>query len=307
MSTFTFQKASKSQLKARVAVSGPAGAGKTTAALTLATELVGKDGSIAVIDTERGSASLYADRFDFLTLDFAPPYDPRRLVEAIDAAERAGVECLIVDSLSHFWSGEGGILEQVDNASGASKFTSGWKEATPRQNRMIEKILSFPGHVIVTLRSKTAYAVDGSGGKAIPRKVGQAPVQRDGVEYEFALVLDLDRDHSIGISKTRCAELETTALLPASDLHRVIATFIAWLGEGDRATTSPLAAKRRLVQTFFDRGWDELTGKKQAAALWESSGIDGDRIDVEALDELCKQVPVAPREDDTFAPVEEEA
>lgn len=302
---FTFEKASKSQLKARVAISGPAGSGKTTAALTLARELV-PDGTVAVIDTERGSASLYADRFDFLTLDFAPPYDPARLTEAIDAAASAGVNVLIIDSLSHFWSGEGGLLEQVDSVSG-NKFANGWKDATPKQNRMVEKILSFPGHVIVTLRSKAAYVVEQDGrGKAVPKKVGQAPIQREGLEYEFSLVLDLDRDHSIGISKTRCAELETTSQLPASDLHRVFETFIAWLSEGEVATTSASQAKRLLLKTFEDRGWVTQDARDHAAAMWADAGFTGDRVPVAELDELIKAVPRKAPEADPFAVEQEE-
>lgn len=306
MSTFTFQKATKQQMRARVAISGPAGSGKTTNALQFAKALVGSLDKVAVIDTERGSASLYADRFSgFSTVDFTPPYDPRRLCDAIDAAAAAKFECLVIDSLSHFWSGEGGVLEQVDKA-GSNKFTNGWGTLTPVQNRMVEKILAYPGHVIVTLRSKTAYAVDSSGGKAIPRKVGQAPIQRDGLEYEFTLVLDLDRDHSVGISKTRCAALETTGFVAGSDLPNLISTFIAWLGEGDTATVPVKTAKVRLYNAFIEKGWEAPQAKAQAAHLWSEAEISGNTIEQDALDALLAQVPAAEVETDVFAVAEVE-
>lgn len=304
MTKFQFQKARKAQMKARVAISGPAGAGKTTDALQFAKQLAGLDGRIAVIDTERGSASLYSDRFDFDSLDFQPPYDPRLLIEAIDAAAASGYAVLVIDSLSHFWAGSGGLLEFVDNA-GSNKFTNGWGQATPIHNRMIEKILSYPGHVVVTMRSKVAYAVDQSGGKAIPRKIGQAPIQREGVEYEFTLVLDLDRDHSIGISKTRCAELETTGFVPASELGTVIDTFVRWLGEGDVATLPSKTAKLRLFQAFKDRGWEDADAKAEAAKLWGDAPVSNDRIEENALDELIRRVPRATVEVDPFAADEE--
>ena len=299
---FQFQQAKKAQMKARVAISGPAGSGKTTDALYFAQSLAGGDMSkVAVIDTERGSAALYADRFpNFQTLDFTPPYDPRVLVEAIDSAAEAGFEVLVIDSLSHFWSGEGGLLEQVDSVTG-NKFANGWKTATPIQNKMVERILSYPGHVVCTLRSKTAYAVETINGKSVPRKVGQAPIQREGVEYEFTLVLDLDRDHSIGISKTRCAELETTGLVPGSDLPHLIDTFQRWLGEGDIATLSVKVAKQQLYKTFLANGFSDGDAKVEAGALWASAIVAGDRIAQVELDTLLRQVPRAAVESDVFA------
>lgn len=307
MSKFQFQKATKQQMKARVAISGPAGSGKTTNALQFAKALVKSLDKVAVIDTERGSASLYADRFSgFATLDFTPPYDPRLLCDAIDAAAASGFECLVIDSLSHFWSGEGGVLEQVDKA-GSNKFTNGWGTLTPVQNRMVEKILAYPGHVIVTLRSKTAYAVDSSGGKAIPRKVGQAPIQRDGLEYEFTLVLDLDRDHSVGISKTRCAALETTGFVSGTELPNLINTFITWLGEGDTATVPVKTAKVRLFNAFIDKGWNQTEAKSQAAHLWSDADVSGTTIAQDDLDALLARVPAAKEEADVFAVEEVEA
>ena len=303
---YTFQKATKQQMRARVAISGPAGSGKTTNALQFAKALVGSLEDVAVIDTERGSASLYSDRFPgFQTVDFTPPYDPRNLCDAIDAAAGAGFKVLIIDSLSHFWSGEGGILEQVDATTG-NKFANGWKTATPIQNKMVEKILSYPGHVIVTLRSKTAYAVETVNGKSVPRKVGQAPVQRDGLEYEFTLVLDLDRDHSVGISKTRCAALETTSFVPSSDLPNLIATFITWLGEGDTATVPVKTAKVRLYNAFIDKGWDAKDAKSQAAHLWSEAQVSGDQIAQNDLDALLARVPNALVDVDVFAVASEE-
>jgi KaiC/GvpD/RAD55 family RecA-like ATPase len=297
---FTFQKATKHRMKARVAITGPAGSGKTTDALLFAQALAGDGGRVAVIDTERGSASLYSDRFAFDTVDFVPPYDPRLLCDAIDAAADAGYEVLVIDSLTHFWAGEGGLLEQVDAATG-NKFANGWKTATPIQNKMVEKILSFPGHVVATMRSKTAYVVEDRGGKSVPRKVGQAPIQREGLEFEFTLVLDIDRDHSIGVSKSRCPELESTNFFPASEILNLIDTFRTWLSEGDAATLPARNAKQQLLKAVEDRGWTGDDARNIAKELWESASVTGDRIAQESLDELLRQIPRATTEADPFA------
>lgn len=306
MAKYQFQKARKEQMKARVAISGPAGSGKTTDALLFAQSLA-DGGSIAVIDTERKSASLYSDRFSFDSLDFQAPYDPRLLVEAIDAAAEAGYAVLVIDSLSHFWAGEGGLLEFVDKAGGGNKFTNGWGQATPLQNRMIEKILSFPGHVVVTMRSKVAYAVEqDSRGKSVPRKIGQAPIQREGVEYEFTLVLDIDRDHSIGISKTRCTELETTGFVPGSELHNMIETFVTWLNDGDAATLPSKQAKQTLFQAVQDRGWTGDDAKNIAKDLWAGANVTGERVPQSVIDEMLRNIPRHDVEVDPFAIDEEE-
>lgn len=230
-----FVKATKEQSKARIAIIGLSGAGKTWTALTFAPVLGGK---VALIDTENGSASKYADEFDFSTLTLTD-HSPQNYVQAIQAAERAGFDVLIIDSLSHAWSGRGGALEQVDNAAKRSKsgnsFTA-WREVTPHHNALVDALVQCSCHLIVTMRAKTEYALQPNDrGKIEPRKIGLAPVQRDGLEYEFDIVADMDIDHNFIISKTRCRALDGAVVTkPGPD---VAITIRDWLTSG--ATPQP--------------------------------------------------------------------
>jgi energy-coupling factor transporter ATP-binding protein EcfA2 len=206
---FKFIKAEKTQRKSRVAVQGAAGSGKTTAAQTLAEVLARGSGRVACIDTEHGSASLYAEKFDFDTLRLDPPYTPERYTEAIRAAESAGYAVLIIDSLSHAWAGSGGILEMVDSAkrdprSGNRNALAPWADATPKHQHLIEAIMGAKMHIIATMRTKTEWALElNDKGKTVPRKIGLAPVQREGTDYEFDLVFEVGQDHTASTSKDR--------------------------------------------------------------------------------------------------------
>jgi hypothetical protein len=230
MNDFTFETATKDQAKARIALAGPSGAGKTWTALTFAARF---GGPVAVIDTERGSASKYAGDFTFDRLNLTR-YDPRDLPKALAVATQRGYGSVIVDSLSRFWSGADGMLEQVDNAGkrgyGGNSF-GGWKEARPMENAMIEALLGYPGHVIVTMRTKTAYDVTtDSNGRKVPVKIGLKPEQRDGIEYEFDIVGDLDIENTLTVSKSRCPALSGAVVRrPDAAVADVI---LAWLGEG---------------------------------------------------------------------------
>lgn len=227
-----FKKAVKSQSRARVAIAGPSGSGKTFTALRIA-EGLARHATIAVIDTERGSAAKYADETSFDVCELQT-FSPRSYVEAIKAAEAAGYSVLVIDSLSHAWIGAGGALEMVDKASARSKSGNSfgaWREVTPEHNALVEAILQCRMHVIVTMRSKTEYVLEtGSNGKQVPRKIGMAPVQRDGLEYEFDLFLDMDAGHTATVTKSRCKELADGVFrLPGVELGYSIAD---WLSDG---------------------------------------------------------------------------
>lgn len=243
MTAFTFEDATKAGAKARLALAGPSGSGKTYTALAIATAW---GGTIGVIDTERGSASKYAKNpatgkglFTFKRLNMTR-YDPRDLPKALAAAADAGCDTVIIDSLSKFWSGDGGMLEQVDSAAkrsfGGNSF-GGWKEARPFEAAMIEAMLSYPGHVIVTMRVKTAYEiVENERGRKTPTKIGLQPEQRQGIEYEFDIVGDLDLSNTLTVSKTRCPELAGRVFLrPGADVAGMIAD---WLEDGEPAATA---------------------------------------------------------------------
>lgn len=243
--TLQFRRATKARSHLRLALMGPPGAGKTYTALRLANGLVGDaEGAIALIDSERGSGSLYAGvvcEFDVLELH---TYEVERYIEAIETAGRAGFRCLIIDSLSHAWAGVGGLLERVDAITRRSKsgnsFTA-WRDATPLHNRLVDTILAYPGHVIVTLRSKVEYVLEeDSKGKKTPTKKGMAPIQRDGLEYEFTVVMDMDTDNYAAVTKTRCPALQGKVIhQPGEALAQ---TLLAWLEDGEERAPVPAPA-----------------------------------------------------------------
>lgn len=235
MTAFTFAPATREQAKARIALEGPSGSGKTYTALTLATAMGSR---IALIDTERGSASKYAagargTGFAFDTLQMSK-YDPRDLVGALAAAGQAGYDVAIVDSLSHFWMGTGGMLELVDaigkRGGGGGNF-GGWKEARPFERQMIDALLAYPGHVIVTMRTKSEWVVDQDDrGRKTVKKLGTKAEQREGLEYEFDIVGDLDQENTLVITKSRCPELSGAVInRPGPDMAT---TVLEWLADG---------------------------------------------------------------------------
>ena len=200
-----FAKALRKKAKLRLALTGPSGSGKTYGALEIAKGLGGKT---AVIDTEKGSASLYSDRFNFDVLELDPPFTPERFIEAIGAAQEAGYDNLIIDSITHEWSGSGGCLELLDGLAKAKyrgNTWSAWSEITPRHNAFLDAILRSDLHIIATMRSKTETAqVDKGNGKKGVDKLGMKSEQRDGVEYEFTTILDLNHEtHTAMASKDR--------------------------------------------------------------------------------------------------------
>jgi hypothetical protein len=218
-----FQKATKKKSKLRLTLDGPAGSGKTYSALELATAMGSR---IALIDSEHGSASKYADRFHFDTCDL-PDHQPLTYVKHIKAAGEAGYDVLIIDSLSHAWVG---ALEIVDREK--DKFGSGWRKVTPMHNQLVEAILSFPGHVICTMRSKMAYESEkDSNGKTVIRKLGMAPIQREGMEYEFDVVVDLTHEGNVNVSKTRCSALKDKPF-SHSTVRNMGAILKEWLEDG---------------------------------------------------------------------------
>ncbi|NPV80821.1 MAG: AAA family ATPase [Firmicutes bacterium] len=226
----TFQKATKRQAKARIGISGPAGSGKTYTALKLATAMCKK---VAVIDTEHGSASKYADEFSFDVLEL-DDFHPNNYIEAIKAAEAAGYDGLIIDSISHEWNGKNGCLELVElyakRNRGGNKYAA-WADVTPLHNDFIEAIHASKLHIIATMRSKMDYIqTENERGKTEIKKVGMAPITREGAEYEFDIVGEMDLDHTMVITKSRCKALADRVFkLPGEDLAKEI---MAWLSDG---------------------------------------------------------------------------
>lgn len=235
-----FQKAVRQAAKLRLALSGPSGSGKTYSALLIASGIVSMD-KVAVIDTESGSANLYANLGGYSTLTLSPPYTPQKYMDAIHAAEQEGFELIVIDSLSHAWNGEGGILDQQGKAAD-SKYRgnswAAWREFTPIYNQLVETILHSQCHIIATMRSKTEYMQDESSGKKRIVKVGAAPIQRDGIEYEFTVVFDLSIDHVASVSKDRTRLFDGQYFTPTQDVGKAL---YGWLASGATAAAAPVA------------------------------------------------------------------
>lgn len=226
----SFVKATKKQSKLRLSLIGPSGSGKTYSALAIASHLGSK---VAVIDTERGSASKYAGEFSFDTMALNN-FHPQKYIDGIKEAQDAGYDVLVIDSLSHAWMGKDGALELVDKAAkrqqSQNTYTA-WKEVTPLQNALVDAILQSNMHVIVTMRAKTEYVMEtNERGKSVPRKIGMAPVQRDGMEYEFDVVADMDLDNNMIVSKSRCKDLN--GLVVPKPGKNVADTLLNWLTDG---------------------------------------------------------------------------
>lgn len=234
MSSFAIKPASQAQTFARVALTGPAGSGKTYSALLLARGLVGPTGRIAVIDTEASSSGAYRRVTEFCVLDFGAPYSPCRYVEAIALCEESKYDAIVIDSLSHAWAGEGGCLDTQGALADSGKGNSytAWRKVTPEHNRLVETILTCRAHVIATMRVKTAYElVDDERGKKTPKKIGLAPIQRDGMDYEFTVVWDIDASHTCVATKDRTALFDGVA--PARMTANHGARLAEWLRGGE--------------------------------------------------------------------------
>lgn len=263
-----FRRATRQQMKARVALVGPSGSGKTWTALQWATVLA-DGGTIGLVDTENRSSELYSDEYTFDVADWQPPYDPTKLAKTLrDAA--AAYDVVVIDSLSHFWEGEGGTLDIADNAGRKVQGNSfaGWKEATPALRHLIDTTRNLDAHVIATMRVKTEYVLEtNERGKQVPRRVGLAPVMRGGVEYEFTVVGDIDLDHRISITKSRCKPL-ADQVYPKGRSDEAAAVFKAWLVDGEPMAS---AEQTEAIAAAFDRienEADRKAAKRAFVAEW---------------------------------------
>ncbi|WP_340114264.1 AAA family ATPase [Maribellus mangrovi] len=194
------RKAQRKEAKIKLALQGPSGSGKTMSALLLTSGITDWS-KIAVIDTENHSADLYAHLGQYNVLQLTQPFTPERYIKAIETCEDAGMEVIIIDSITHEWDGTGGVLS-IHGAMAGNSFTN-WSKITPRHNAFVQKILQSNCHVIATIRSKQDYVLSDKNGKMVPEKVGLKGVTRDGMDYEFTLVFELDLKHNATASKDR--------------------------------------------------------------------------------------------------------
>ncbi len=239
-----FRKAQRKQAKLKIGLSAPSGAGKTYSALLMAYGMCGDWEKVAVIDTENGSAELYSHLGGFSVCPIAPPFTPKKYIAAINEAVSAGFEVLIIDSLSHAWSGEGGLLEMKDRATKASNsgnsFTA-WRDVTPEHNRLVDAILQSDIDVILTLRAKSDYVITDDNGKKSIKKVGLAPIFRDGLEYELTVFFDLSQEHIATASKDRTELFDGLNFKPTAETGKQLSE---WRNGG--------AAVTQKIRTKFD-------------------------------------------------------
>lgn len=197
------RKATRQKAKIRLGLSAVSGGGKTYSAIIIAKGLANGDLSkVALIDTENGSGDLYAHLGDYNVLTLSAPFSPEKYIEAIKECENAGMEVIIIDSITHEWDGKGGILE-ISNSMTGNSYTN-WAKLTPRHQAFIDSILQSKCHVITTVRRKQDYEmVTNAQGKLVPQKVGLKEVTREGFEYELTVNLELDSKHNALASKDR--------------------------------------------------------------------------------------------------------
>ena len=247
MAGFEIHRATKRRAKLRLGMSGPAGSGKTYSALLIAGGLGGR---IGMIDTEHGSGDLYADLLPegYDVLQLTPPYTPARYVEAIHALEDAGVQTIIVDSLTHAWTGEGGSLDRqgkIADKSGNS--WQAWRQVTPEHNALVEALLQSKCHIIATMRAKTEYVQekDERTGRQTVRKIGLAPIMRDGIEYEFTTFLELDLHHMAFAGKDRTRLFDGSIFKPDMETGRRL---LEWLDAGVDAPVKRTVSEEQKVE-----------------------------------------------------------
>lgn len=240
---FVFQDATDEQGYLKLMLTGAAGRGKTYTALAIAGGL-GKN--VVVIDTENGTAAKYSREFpfSFKHLKLSAPFSPERYIGAIQAAQKAGFDVIIIDSLSHAWQGEGGVLEMHQRATERSRTKNSfqaWAKVTPEQNRLIETLLQLPVHTIVTARSKVSYVVEeDERGRSTPKKVGMAPIQREGLDYEFDVHFEMEDGNKAIVQKSRCPALSGQVISkPGAATAKVL---LDWLG-GVEPPMSPVEEK----------------------------------------------------------------
>ena len=240
-----FAKAERAQLYLRCALFGPSGSGKTMTALRMAKGIADKMGvPVAVIDTEAKSASKYADRFAF-TVDNLEKKTVDHYLASMEEAKKAGYKVLVIDSLSHAWRELTEEVDRIAQSSASKNMFSPWAKVNPKQKRFIDAILNYPGHIIATMRSKIEWVVgEGKNGKTAPEKLGLAPEQGKGIEYEFDLLVELNQRHEAVVTKDRTGKFQDETIeKPGEDFG--IALY-EWLASGKPEkpeTPSALVAK----------------------------------------------------------------
>jgi hypothetical protein len=222
------RKATRKKAKIRLGFSAVSGGGKTYSALLTAKGIAGDWSKVAIIDSENSSADLYAHLGDFNVLPISAPFAPERYIEAIRTCEKAGMEVIIIDSITHEWDGKGGCLEIVESLGG--KYQD-WAKVTPRHQSFIDAIIQSPCHIITTVRRKQDYEMIKDGSKVKVEKSGLKEITREGFEYELTINLELDTKHNATASKDRTGLfMGKPAFTPSEKTGELIAQ---WCEQGE--------------------------------------------------------------------------
>ena len=228
--------AQRKKASIKMCLQGPSGCGKSYSSLLIAFGLTGDWSKVAVIDTENGSAHLYASLGHYKVLQLPMPFSPEHYIEAISLCEKQGMEVIIIDSITHEWES----LLDYHNSLPGNSFTN-WSKITPRHNDFINKVLHSPCHIIATTRTKQDYVLVDRNGKQVPEKVGLKSIQRDGVDYEFTLVFDLDIKNNASCTKDR------TGLFFGKPEHKITADtgrqILLWCNDGVDITVNDISAR----------------------------------------------------------------
>lgn len=244
------QKAERKKAKIKLGLQGPSGSGKTYSALLLAYGLTDDWRKVVVIDTENKSANLYAHLGEYNVLHLQAPFNPENYIQAIRHCISAGMEVIIIDSISHEWEGSGGILDTHSQMTGNS-FTA-WAKLTPRHNAFVQEILQSPVHILATIRAKQDYVLVDKNGKMVPEKVGLKGITREGMDYEFTIVFDLDIKHNAIANKDR-----TSLFIDKPEFRITITTgktILEWCNSGKDITVDDISQRIgecKTVQELF--------------------------------------------------------
>jgi len=261
------RKATRQKAKIRLGLSAVSGGGKTYSAILIAKGLCGDLTKVAIIDTENGSADLYCHLGDYNVLQLGPPFSPEKYIEAIKACEKAGMEVIIIDSITHEWDGKGGCLEIIDQLTQASQSKNSytqWAKITPRHQAFIDAILQSPCHMITTVRRKQDYEMTkGNDGKLKVEKAGLKEITREGFEYELTVNLELDHGHHATASKDRTGLfMGKPEFRPSEETGKMI---IEWCESGADTT---IELKEAIAKLANCDSKEELTLLKETLPLY---------------------------------------
>lgn len=280
----SFKPAEKSESLLRLAIFGPSGAGKTKSALRLANGLAQAiEGKIGALDTERGSMKKYADEFHFDVLEL----EDRTVAgytKALILAAQMGYQVLVVDSLTHAWKE---LLQKVDKLAqqkyGGNTWAA-WSEGTPEQNDFIDALLRFPGHIVVTMRSKTEWQIEeDERGKKRPVRIGLAPEQGKGIEYEFDMLIELSANHTANVIKDRTGIFQDQRIeLITEELGAQLA---GWLQKGVPLPPPPLPWNEAQVETILIN--TEIEDADKARAFLDRTGLHRE-VTVEIVEKFAR-------------------